>query len=79
MKIFHGIDIREARRALVSLKIFDGRTVRENTTLFEQDIIYVDNAPNSRINTKDKLFYLYDQFTFDVYDSFKPAIATSKL
>ena len=77
----HGItntDIRKAKHALESLKVYESKTVKENISYHEEAFLNLNNAQPDPLTLDEMIYYLQEKFCLDGRVSVHSMMATSK-
>ena len=71
-------DIRKAKYALESLKVYDSKTVKENISLLQEAFLNLNNAQPIPLTQDEMTYYLQEKFCLDGRISVQSVMATSK-
>ena len=71
-------DIRKAKYALESLKVYDSKTVKENISLLQEAFLNLNNAQPVPLTQDEMTYYLQEKFCLDGRISVQSVMATSK-
>jgi hypothetical protein len=71
-------DIRKAKYALESLKVYDSKTVKENISLLQEAFLNLNNAQLIPLTQDEMTYYLQEKFCLDGRISVQSVMATSK-
>jgi hypothetical protein len=71
-------DIRNAKHALESLKVYDSKTVKENISYLEEAFLNLNNAQPVPLTLDEMTYYLQEKFYLDGRISVQSIMATSK-
>jgi hypothetical protein len=71
-------DIRKAKRALESFKVYDSKTVIENIWYLEESFLNLNNAQPIPLALDEMTYYLQEKFCLDGRISVQSIMATSK-
>jgi hypothetical protein len=72
-------DIRKAKYALESLKVYDSKTVKENISLLQEAFLKLNNAQPIPLTQDEMTYYLQEKFCLDGRISVQSVMATSKV
>ena len=71
-------DIRKAKHALESLKVYDSKTVKENIAQLEEAFLNLNNAQTVPLTEEEMTYYIQEKFCLDGRISVQSVMATSK-
>jgi hypothetical protein len=71
-------DIRKAKYALESLKVYDSKTVKENISLLQEAFLNLNNAQPIPLTQDEMTYYLQENFCLGGRISVQSVMATSK-